>query len=129
LVGVHYESLVIGSVRAEGVSGCEALGATELRFSLAWNLAANVGEPIFVFGTRIWVSVGFAGEERRWPLGRAEPESAWCDQTRNGHAFERRVLYRLTSPLAQVLALEELTRVHTGRARQQRRPAWGARVR
>jgi hypothetical protein len=107
-MGVDYESLTIGSVRAEHLSGRQAVGASELRFSLAWNLSPKRGDAISIFGTRIWVSVAPDGQSQPTPLGQAEPETAWCDETRDGQSFDRHVMYRLSLPNSQLLALEEV---------------------
>jgi hypothetical protein len=107
-MGVHYESLSIGSVRAEQLSGRQGVGASELRFSLAWQLSPKREDAISIFGTRIWVSVAAEGHGQAMPLGLAEPETAWCDETRDGHPFDRYVMYRLPLPSSQVLALEEM---------------------
>src|SRR5262249_30080285 len=41
-------------------------------------------------------------------LGQAPPETAWCEESREGGPYERYLLYRLTLPSPQLLALEQL---------------------
>src|SRR5262249_14330543 len=41
-------------------------------------------------------------------LGHALPETAWCEESREGGPYERYLLYRLTLPSPQLLALEQL---------------------
>jgi len=41
-------------------------------------------------------------------LGQALPETAWCEESRDGEPFDRPVMYRLSLTHAQFLALEEL---------------------
>ncbi len=106
-MGINYESLGIGSVRAANISGRQSLGSSEVRFSLAWNLAPKRGEAISIFGTRIWVSVAADGDNESLPLGQAEPETAWCDETRDHASFDQYVMYRLCLQSAQLLALEQ----------------------
>lgn len=106
-MGINYESLAIGSVRAEGISGGQGLGSSEVRFSLAWNLAPKRGDAISIFGTRIWVSVSNEGGSQSLPLGPADPETAWCDETRDHASFDRYVMYRLCVQSAQLVALEQ----------------------
>lgn len=106
-MGINYESRSIGSVRAEHLSGRQAVGASELRFSLAWNLHPKGHDVISIFGTRIWVSVAIEDQAQPTPLGQAEPETAWCDETRDHASFDRYVMYRLCVQSAQLLALEQ----------------------
>jgi hypothetical protein len=68
-MGIHYESLPLGSVRAEQISGREGVGASELRFSLAWSIAPKRQDTISIFDTRIWVSVAPEGQNQALPLG------------------------------------------------------------
>lgn len=107
-MGLHYESLTLGSVRAEQISGRQGVGAAELRFSLAWNIAPKRQDAISIFDTRIWVSVAPEGQNQAMPLGPAQPETSWCDETRDGHPYDSHVMYRLGVPNSQLLALEEL---------------------
>lgn len=107
-MGLHYESLSLGSVRAEQISGRQGVGASELRFSLAWNIAPKRQDAISIFDTRIWVSVAPEGQNQAMPLGSAQPETSWCDETRDGHPYDSHVMYRLGVPNSQLLALEEL---------------------
>lgn len=107
-MGINYESLSIGSVRAEQISGRQGVGACELRFSLAWNIAPKRQDAISIFDTRIWVSVVPEGQNQAMPLGSAQPETSWCDETREGHPYDSHVMYRLGVSNSQLLALEEL---------------------
>jgi hypothetical protein len=107
-MGLHYESLGLGSVRAEQISGRQGVGASELRFSLAWNIGPKRQDAISIFDTRIWVSVAPEGRNQAVPLGSAQPETSWCDETRDGHPYDSHVMYRLGVPNSQLLALEEL---------------------
>jgi len=107
-MGIHYESLSIGSVRAEQLSGRQGIRRVRVMFLPRMEPLAAAGEAIAIFGTRIWVSVAPEGEGRPIPLGSAEPETAWCDETRDGQAFDRHVMYRLILPSPQLLALEEM---------------------
>lgn len=107
-MGINYESLSIGSVRAEQISGREGVGGSELRFSLAWNISPKRQDTISIFGTRVWISVAPEGQNGAMPLGSAQPETSWCDETRDGQPYDSYVMYRLSLPSAQLLALEEL---------------------
>lgn len=107
-MSIHYQNRVIGEVRAAHINGQAVLGAAQLRIVLAWNLFPKRADVFTVFGTSIWVSVAAEGDATPFMLGQAVPESAWCEECRDGEPFERHVMYRLSLPYAQLLALEEM---------------------
>lgn len=107
-MSIHYQNRVIGEVRAAHINGDPGLGATQLQFVLAWTLAPKRDEVFTIFGTSIWISVSAEGDPAFKMLGQAVPETAWCEESRDGEPFERSVMYRLNLAHAQVLALEEL---------------------
>jgi hypothetical protein len=108
-MGINFESQVIGSVRATNINGEPGLGASQLRFVLAWNLSPKRTDVFTVFGTSIWISVAVEGDSAQPViLGQAVPESAWCEETRNGEPFDRHVMYRLSMQQSQLLRLEEM---------------------
>ena len=107
-MGIHYESTVIGEVRSAGISGRAGVGMSELRFSLAWNLFPKRDHVYTVFGTSAWVSVAPDGETNATPLGQAMPESAWCEESRDGVPYDRVLMYRLSLPSSQLMVLEQL---------------------
>jgi hypothetical protein len=105
-MSIHYQSRVIGEVRATHINGEPGLGAAQLRFVLAWTLAPKRDEVFTIFGTSIWISASAEGETAFTMLGQAVPERAWCEESRGGEPFDRHVMYRLNLAHAQVLALE-----------------------
>jgi hypothetical protein len=110
-MGINYESRQIGSVRPTHISGEEIIGASQLRFSLAWLLFPKRADEVFtVSGTSIWVSVLVDGGGSPLMVGQAMPETAWCEESREGQPYESHVMYRLTLPHGQLLALEEARR-------------------
>lgn len=106
-MGIHYQNRVIGEVRATHINGHPSLGAAQLRFVLAWNLFPKRDDVFTIFNTSIWVSVAPEGDATAVMLGQAMPESAWCEESRDGEPFDRPVTYRISLPLTQLLALEE----------------------
>jgi hypothetical protein len=109
-MGIHYESQVFGDIRAIAINGQQGLGASQLRFVLAWNLFPKRTDVFTVFGTSIWISVTAEGEGSPLLIGQAMPETAWCEESRDGEPFDRHVMYRLNIADSQLLALEELRR-------------------
>ncbi len=107
-MGIHYESTVIGEVKASSISGRAGVGMSELRFTLAWNLFPKRDHVYTVFGTSAWVSVAPEGDTNATPLGQAMPESAWCEESRDGVPYDRFLMYRLCLPSSQLMALEQL---------------------
>lgn len=107
-MSIHYQNRVIGEVRATHINGEAGLGAAQLRFVLAWTLAPKRGEVFTIFGTSIWISASAEGDTAFTMLGQAVPETAWCEESRDGEPFDRPVMYRLNLTHAQLLALEEL---------------------
>lgn len=105
---LSYDGMVIGEVRAVSVGGQRGVGSSVLCFSLAWNIHPKRKDKISVFGTSVWVSVAREGEAGTQMLGQAVPETAWCEESREGGPYERYLLYRLTLPSPQLLALEML---------------------
>lgn len=105
-MSVHYESRVIGEIRAASVHGHEGLGLSQLRFVIDWNLHAKREDTFTVFGTSIWVSARADGESQWRMLGHAMPEIAWSDESKDGDPFDRPVQYRLTLPDSQLLVIE-----------------------
>jgi hypothetical protein len=100
--------LASGEVRATNFNGQPALGAAQLRFVLAWSLFPKRTDVFTIFGTSIWISVAAEGDAAPVMLGQAMPETAWCEESRDGEPFDRHVMYRLNLPQAQLLALEEM---------------------
>lgn len=110
-MGINYESRSIGSVRPIALSGAQMVGASQLQFSLAWQLHPKSSGTVYtVVNTSIWVSVRCDEQPAAAMLGQADPETAWCDESREGEPFERPLLYRLTLAHDQLLALEESRR-------------------
>jgi hypothetical protein len=107
-MSIHYQNRVIGEVRATHINGQSGVGVAQLRIVLAWNLFPKRDEVFTVFATSIWVSVAAEGDATFAMLGQATPESAWCEESRDGEPFERPVMYRLNLSHAQLLALEEM---------------------
>jgi hypothetical protein len=107
-MSIHYQNRVIGEVRATHINGEPGLGAAQLRFVLAWTLAPKRGEVFTIFGTSIWISASAEGDTAFATLGQAAPETAWCEESRDGEPFDRPVMYRLNLTHAQLLALDEL---------------------
>jgi hypothetical protein len=105
---VSYDGTVIGEVRAVSVGGQRGVGMSQLCFSMAWNIHPKRKDKFSVFGTCIWTSVAREGEGNTLMLGQAIPETAWCEESREGGPYERHLLYRLTLPSPQLLALEQL---------------------
>jgi hypothetical protein len=106
-MGVQYESTSFGDVRAAAIHGRPGVGVSELAFSLNWVIQPKRSEVLSLFGTSAWISVLPVGVEHPLFLGHASPETAWCTETRD-HAGETNLLYRLTLPSPQLLAIEEL---------------------
>lgn len=107
-MGIYYESEVVGSVRAETIGGQTGLGASHRRFGLAWNLFPKRVDAITLFGTSIWVSVVASGDSSPVLLGQATPETAWCEESRDGQPFDRHLTYRLSLSDSQLLGLEQM---------------------
>lgn len=107
-MGINYESQQIGSIRALQINGQESVGGSQLRFVLAWSIFAKRTEVYTVFGTSIWVSVVSEGQSSPILLGQAMPETAWCEESRDGQPYDRQVMYRLNLPNPQLLALEQM---------------------
>lgn len=107
-MGIYYESRQIGDLRALQINGQESIGGSQLRFVMAWTLFPKRTEVYAVFGTSMWVSV--VPEEGSNPilLGQAVPETAWCEESRDGQPYDRQLMYRLSLPSPQLLALEQV---------------------
>lgn len=106
-MSIHYESVVFGDIRAAGMHGRAGVGLSELLFSLEWTIHSTREEVLQVFGTSAWIYVQPFGTDQLLFLGHANPESAWCSETRN-HPTNTTLFYRLLLPHPQMLAVEEL---------------------
>lgn len=108
-MGIYYENQQIGDIRPLQVNGQESIGGSQLRFVMAWTLFPKRADVVHsVFGTSIWVSVMPEGASNPILLGQAMPETVWCDESREGQAYDRQVMYRLSLPSPQLLALEQM---------------------
>lgn len=103
---LNYGNRVIGEIRPDGLHGHAGLGMSQLRFSLSWNIHPRQDHLFRIFSTSIWVSARPEGESQWHMLGHAMPETAWSDECREGAPFDRLLLYRLTLPDPQLLAVE-----------------------
>lgn len=79
-----YDGTVVGEVRAVSVGGQRGVGISQLCFSLVWNIHPKRSATFSVFGTSIWVSVAREGDANPLMLGQAVPETAWCEESREG---------------------------------------------
>jgi hypothetical protein len=75
---------------------------------MAWNIHPKRKDKFTVFGTAVWVSVAREGEANTLMLGQAVPETAGCDEAREGGPYERHLRFRLTLPSPQLLAHQDL---------------------
>ena len=107
-MGIYYESRQIGDLRALQINGQESIGGSQLRFVMAWTLFPKRTEVYAVFGTSMWVSVVPEGGSNPILLGQAVPETAWCEESRDGQPYDRQLMYRLSLPSPQLLALEQV---------------------
>lgn len=107
-MSIQFDSTVISEVRAERISALPAIGATLLRFSIAWSMEPKRDHTHRIFGTYARVSVAIEGLEGVTFLGHALPEVAFAAETRVGHSYSSTLLYDLTVHADQMLALEHI---------------------
>lgn len=107
-MSIQYDSAVIGEVRAVQVSAAPAVGASLLRFSIGWTLFPKREHVYSILGTYVPVSVTLESSREPRFLGYAIPETAWCDESRDGMPVERQLTYDLLLQGDQLLELEHL---------------------
>jgi hypothetical protein len=107
-MSINYESTAIGEVRATHLSAVPGIAGSVLCFTLSWTLHPKREHAYSVFGTYIVVSVTKEGSRDSRILGHAVPETAWCEESREGIPFDRPLMYRLPVQADQMLALEHL---------------------
>src|SRR5579862_6979699 len=95
-MGINYESVQIGDVRAGQLSAIPGVGASLLRFTMIWSMHPKRDQLYSVFGTYLRVSVGPDGTTESFYLGHAVPEVAWSDESRPGVPVDRSLMYLLT---------------------------------
>lgn len=108
-MSINYESTSIGEVRCSQVSAVPGVGVSVLRFTLNWSMHPKRNQQVFtVFGTHLRVLVAPEGGAPPQFLGHAIPEVAWCTESREGIPFDVPLMYLLSIPAEQMLALEQL---------------------
>lgn len=105
-MGIYYQSTVIGDVRPAQVSAAPATGAMLLRFTLEWSIHPRRDQDYCVFGTYIRVCVAVEGDSVFIHLGHGHPEIAWTERAREGIPYRAPLMYNVTLPADQLLALE-----------------------
>jgi hypothetical protein len=107
-MSINYESTQIGEVRSAQISAVPGVGASLLRFTLSWSLHPKRESVYTVFGTYLLVFVATEGSREPRFLGHAIPETAWCEESREGTPVERLLMYNLVLQADQMLVLEHL---------------------
>lgn len=112
IMGIYYQSTVIGEVRAQQVGATPGIGAIQLRFVLEWSIHPKRDQDFGVFGTFVRVDAAVEGSADFVHLGHALPEVAWTEQARVGIPYRSSLIYNLTLPLEQLVALEAKRQNH-----------------
>ncbi|QOJ31428.1 MAG: hypothetical protein HRU81_04555 [Gammaproteobacteria bacterium] len=77
-----------------------------LRFTLEWSIHPRRDQDYAVFGTYVRICVAVEGGSDSVHLGHGHPEVAWTERAREGIPYRTPLIYNLTLPADQLLALE-----------------------